>query len=637
MDYSGLETGVAFVFTFIAGIAAAIAGLRPGGKKGFGDGLLWLSVFLLAGWLAFAWRAHGIWNGEVAIWHRGWVGSPKVVGAIQAGIIRDQVGLLSVSVMTLVVLFIGLNRNMLQGELRKERLFSGFIFGLFGASLTWVSTTIWLSLIGICCASFGGLTCLATRWHEGSVASVAVRYARERVWGILIAMVGSLFLAGSGASFLLQNHEYWTSELGAWILAVGILILLSPYPLLGWTVAKTDHFGITQMLGPQIFVGWAAMAILIRYHEQFTAVGVFPSLGWVALASVLITAMGGLVEVDWKKMIARGVSSSLLLSVVLLSMVGQTAGVAFLWGSTISLIVLALCGTRTFDLEERVRPKVAFLFATFVAGWFGTGLIFSVASNGLLLVSLVETRTLAPHLLFFFSYFLVAALIWKVVWKIYSERRSGAGGVVSEISLLGLLLLASGWVWTGSGSGGVLQNGVDSFMPSFLAGMYSKVSTDGARSEWVTLLAITFLIALGALFLAYILQFSRRKKWDLVENKFLKFKEVLVDGRALDAFFGNAFNIVLSIENKVEHIVGEVMWQKGILKFVSSFGYRLSIFALWIDRGVVTFVAKTLRISIDVPAKALQLVQNGNVQWYLFFAVGTGLAILAHFLIVWRS
>jgi hypothetical protein len=30
--------------------------------------------------------------------------------------------------------------------------------------------------------------------------------------------------------------------------------------------------------------------------------------------------------------------------------------------------------------------------------------------------------------------------------------------------------------------------------------------------------------------------------------------------------------------------------------------------------------------------RALQAVQNGNLQWYLFFAIGSGVALLLHFL-----
>jgi hypothetical protein len=39
-----------------------------------------------------------------------------------------------------------------------------------------------------------------------------------------------------------------------------------------------------------------------------------------------------------------------------------------------------------------------------------------------------------------------------------------------------------------------------------------------------------------------------------------------------------------------------------------------------------------LRRGVEIPGKLLQLVQNGDVQWYLFFAMSCALAILIHFL-----
>ena len=38
-----------------------------------------------------------------------------------------------------------------------------------------------------------------------------------------------------------------------------------------------------------------------------------------------------------------------------------------------------------------------------------------------------------------------------------------------------------------------------------------------------------------------------------------------------------------------------------------------------------------IRRGVEAPAKALQFIQNGDVRWYLLFAVGSGFLILLHF------
>ena len=50
------------------------------------------------------------------------------------------------------------------------------------------------------------------------------------------------------------------------------------------------------------------------------------------------------------------------------------------------------------------------------------------------------------------------------------------------------------------------------------------------------------------------------------------------------------------------------------------------------DRVISRGLDSVLRRAVEVPAKTLQLVQSGDVQWYLFFGIGSGVAILIHFL-----
>jgi hypothetical protein len=51
-----------------------------------------------------------------------------------------------------------------------------------------------------------------------------------------------------------------------------------------------------------------------------------------------------------------------------------------------------------------------------------------------------------------------------------------------------------------------------------------------------------------------------------------------------------------------------------------------------LDTELSERLVKFLRNGIDIPAKALQLLQNGDVQWYLLFALASGIAIFFHFL-----
>jgi hypothetical protein len=72
-------------------------------------------------------------------------------------------------------------------------------------------------------------------------------------------------------------------------------------------------------------------------------------------------------------------------------------------------------------------------------------------------------------------------------------------------------------------------------------------------------------------------------------------------------------------ESKVPELLGRGL-RRGAAAFAAA--------DLSLSRGIGTLI----RGSVDLPSRALQLIQSGDVQWYLFFAVGSGVAILAHFL-----
>ena len=56
--------------------------------------------------------------------------------------------------------------------------------------------------------------------------------------------------------------------------------------------------------------------------------------------------------------------------------------------------------------------------------------------------------------------------------------------------------------------------------------------------------------------------------------------------------------------------------------------------ARWLDiadREIYAREESLLRKWVEVPAKALQLIQNGDLQWYLVFGIGMMIALLVHF------
>ncbi len=82
----------------------------------------------------------------------------------------------------------------------------------------------------------------------------------------------------------------------------------------------------------------------------------------------------------------------------------------------------------------------------------------------------------------------------------------------------------------------------------------------------------------------------------------------------------------------IESFVGERLGAKWIPQALVA---TVRVPAIWLDRVSSRAHDRSgaaLQKGIEVPGKLLQLIQNGNVQWYLFFAIRCVLSVLIHFL-----
>src|SRR5690606_33852073 len=74
------------------------------------------------------------------------------------------------------------------------------------------------------------------------------------------------------------------------------------------------------------------------------------------------------------------------------------------------------------------------------------------------------------------------------------------------------------------------------------------------------------------------------------------------------------------------------IWQEGIPGALYWMLSRVTRAFAWFDGRLIRAVDAGVRRSTEGPAKLLQLIQSGELQWYLFFAIGSGFAVLLHFL-----
>jgi hypothetical protein len=143
---------------------------------------------------------------------------------------------------------------------------------------------------------------------------------------------------------------------------------------------------------------------------------------------------------------------------------------------------------------------------------------------------------------------------------------------------------------------------------------------------------VIFLGGILAIFLSKVSPLLNLLRWEVLLQRLprlAKFADQGLGSEFLSQGLSKAAQFVGQLSFQA---IDGIFWKKGI----SDGGARARIYV----GSAVARSGKSLELGIDTlsrmlvetPGKVLQVVQNGDLQWYVVFAVGSGMALLLHFL-----
>lgn len=101
---------------------------------------------------------------------------------------------------------------------------------------------------------------------------------------------------------------------------------------------------------------------------------------------------------------------------------------------------------------------------------------------------------------------------------------------------------------------------------------------------------------------------------------------------------GVSIRIVIDAVERVNHLLLEQkVWAVWLPQMSVSFLLGGSTVIQKVGNKMTNKIQRELMKVFEVPAKLLQLLQNGNLQWYLVFGLGMGFAIIIHYLVLWKK
>jgi len=612
-----------------------------------GDWLCWVALALLAG--AAGWDANLF--GEMPFtarnWWVGWILPREEVNAITVGVLQDLIGVAMVFSAVLLAAVVLLNARSLAQESRPSRIYSGLLFATTGASLSWISYTPWLSFLGVALTMFGGFISTGSRWDSNPEALMASRLGWERSWGLLLSFAGACIFAVSRGPLVWGSAEAMiamgnapgadpdTAIVGALLFVVGILVQFHHFPFFGWLLTDSEHPLPVRTILNQAFPALAAFALLVRAEPFIKALGLLAPLGWYSLASTALLLVSALFSQRWRIGLNAWFGAGLSLSSALLCFAGPAAGMSLLLGVVFGGATMAIVG-EGLDRESvdnpsnRSRAGWLRIFAFFGAA-AGTGFLGFVSTFGLfqwVARSWEDSLVVAAAVLVLF---LFVHQGWRALWAIFRLKPATDVSWSVVLSPFFLLVASFGVWWTGAFSGGALPQGTDSSIPSLfqvVLGDSGSMSEDLFPQASALYWASWIIAALSA----YWASGRGQDGWKRPAAKVPRFARFVTRGYGLDEVAAKARLGLAWLGMRAQWLVDDGIWNKWVPEAVSVGIRRFAGLLARGDYRMSEGLAFGVRKSVDSTAKLLQMIQTGDVRWYLFFAVAAGFLLMLQFM-----
>ncbi len=498
--------------------------------------------------------------------------------------------------------------------------------GVAAVSIAWFADGLWGILLGQVLAALPGWTILrASPGEAAQTATLTTAFSRERALGWVFSALGFSALAAAGVGLGWNASEGFSAgsaPMGLGLLFVGAILQLRLFPALGWAPRLSASHDVqpSALALASSPPAWAAFALLYRMQPDLASSGLAPFLVVPTLLVSALTAWFSLSSTAPAARVHGLAGAAAGISVALLLLSGGTEGAtAFLGFELLGWATVLILGSKTvgekgFEWFEKVHRGALVLAWAGGAGFFSGTVLFGALST--------TERPWEGALLALAWCMMALAAIGLVA------RPQTGGGAVGDasgrswnlISSAVLAALSSSLLWSGSFHGAFAPDSLQAIGPAVALEIFSGPAPSGSTTLGLVHWAWTLVLLLVCVFrLPARIAESSALRWGVAGEGF---RLAEFSGRAVDRLC-RAYFIVAGLAKKrlaTRAAAAPEAW-------LATFSARVSS----LDHGVRERLDHVLRILVDAPAKAVQLMHSGAMQLYLLFAVGFSLALLLHF------
>ena len=580
-------------------------------------------------------------------WSVGWIVSAPEITKVHVGVLFDSIGLLVGSVATLLCLLILFVSPPFEKTFREDRSVGALCVSVTGVVLAWLSISPWLVFVGMLFAIFGGFVSL-TDSGKGEAEKgrdsedPAPRFLLEKVIGFFLCLGGAIMLTGTGVEASWPATQAWhaggETHVAAALFCLGTILQFGAFPLTPGGVLVQSWSVPARFFCVQLAPAWVSFVFLFRLHQQLIDVEMFPVLGGFILAAAILSAVTGFFQPSWRRSFATAISVSFCLVCAALVFSSTLTALALLIAVGFSGLAVAISAQLSSDgpAAEQIRRKkiqIDGVTVLVVAGSLALsgsfGFLGAWAFAHWIQISsehpLVVTVSCA-------SAFLFMVLVWKVNWLILSIKTSNKpywrGLVGGSLAVLGGLSV----LWSGELTGLGLVPVAGGESASFLAKVVASSFLNEKALAEMTEPGLGVWIFSALIPLSILVAFMMQNTWSKLYRATPKASVFIGGGYGFSTFMSGVTSGVRRMAGWLEDVTATRIWNRWLSDNVSGL-LRASSRAIywtdeWLSRRTNQIFDRSLELSIQMP----RVVQNGDVQWYLFFGIVCTILILLNFM-----
>lgn len=514
-----------------------------------------------------------------------------------------------------------------------ELVVAGATFGVSGVVVAWSSTSLWGVFIGTMLAIAGGFIVLGTEWEDGDYcAEFSFRYLSDHAVGLVLGVLGATLIVGldSGSWIFSDAEEYWRVTFGTFFIFLGSIWHFRAFPSLGWVRKKTNTPFFPIAVVSQVLVGIAAFSVILRFDPWVSQIGGGRIAGVIFLSLALLAQLVGVVSgVQWRQAVHLWFVSIFCLSAGVFELLGSYAGLSILIGGILAGAGVTWCVQLSQHAAEKNalnRNKSLWLrvvwAALLISGVGFPGFLFFGGQWVVITAGLSDPAVLIlSGTTLVFHAFLPLQLFW-----LSADRPSPINAPWTAILAPLVLLLANVHVlWVGTWFGLSAPFGIE---PLFVGPLFM-----GSVPEIVIekMNEIAFISLLGGTLILVFFSYLFRNTWQSAQRIVPRFTAIIIEGYGVDHAMATIMNWLIGSVRAVDQLKSERLgpW---FLNWSSNFINRASIAITRCDDSILSGIGSTVRKVVETPAMALQLLQSGDLQWYLVLDLAMIIMILIHFL-----